>query len=327
MKIVILGSGSFAGQALFAEFLNRGFSVYGINRSSPQDSKMWPWIDSIDLGGNWLTYNIQSSVDQIIYDIRSINPDIIIDFMGQGMVAQSWDTPELWYSTNVAQKSKLLNSFLELSNLKKYIRASTPEVYGSSEAYIDENSPFNPSTPYAVSHASIDLHLRCMGRQYNFPYLIGRFANFYGVGQQLYRVIPRMFLSCYTGRKFILDGTGSSTRSFIYSDDIVSAFDRMILTDKIQEEYNFSSKEEISIFNLVTLICKLSNVEKDKILVHGPERRGKDKHYRLNISKANSDLGWHPLISLDKGLIAVNGWIKASLPALSKRSWDFELKL
>ena len=33
MKIVILGSGSFAGQTIFSNFLLNGFDVYGINRS------------------------------------------------------------------------------------------------------------------------------------------------------------------------------------------------------------------------------------------------------------------------------------------------------
>ena len=31
----------------------------------------------------------------------------------------------------------------------------------------------------------------------------GRFANFYGIGQQLYRIIPRIFLSCKTKLPFI----------------------------------------------------------------------------------------------------------------------------
>ena len=39
--------------------------------------------------------------------IEEINPDIVIDFMGQGMVAQSWYNPEDWYETNISNKSKL----------------------------------------------------------------------------------------------------------------------------------------------------------------------------------------------------------------------------
>ena len=38
--------------------------------------------------------------------------------------------------------------------LKKYVHVTTPEVYGSTSAFIDETAPFNPSTPYAVSRAA-----------------------------------------------------------------------------------------------------------------------------------------------------------------------------
>ena len=55
-------------------------------------------------------------------------------------------------------------------------------MFGSSSEAKTESSKFNPSTPYAVSHCAIDFHLRCLGQNYGFPYSIGRFANFYGQG-------------------------------------------------------------------------------------------------------------------------------------------------
>ncbi len=326
MTILILGSGSFAGQALFSAYLKRGLPIIGINRSLPKDQFEWPWVSSLDLNQKWLSYNLLDSVDSMIEQIKNINPEIIIDFMGQSMVAPSWHQPDLWYHTNVVAKSKLLDSFLNLTNFKKYIKASTPEVYGSNNKYIEESEPFNPSTPYAVSQAAIDFHIRCLGKQYGFPYVIARFANYYGVGQQLYRVIPRLFLSCYTRRKFILDGGGHSLRSFIFSDDIVKAFDSIIASNAICEEYHFSSEEEISITNLVDKICKLTKTNRNEIIEEGPERPGKDKYYRLNISKSELLLGWKSDYKLDDGLEEVNNWISSCYKELSSRSWDFHLQ-
>ena len=54
---------------------------------------------------------------------EEINPDIVIDFMGQGMVAQGWYNPEDWYETNISNKSKLANS--SEAQFKKYIRIGT----------------------------------------------------------------------------------------------------------------------------------------------------------------------------------------------------------
>ena len=43
MKILILGSGSFAGQALFSNLIESGYEVMGINRSAPKSTYHWPW--------------------------------------------------------------------------------------------------------------------------------------------------------------------------------------------------------------------------------------------------------------------------------------------
>lgn len=325
MKYLILGAGSFAGQALFSEFLNRGYEVYGINRSSPKDHFQWPWIRGYEkkILNRWFKFSLTKSLNPMISKIKELDPEVIIDFMGQGMVAPSWKEPDLWYFTNVSCKAKLLNSFLGLNNLTKYIRISTPEVYGSSKKYITEDHFFNPSTPYAVSHAAIDYHIRCMGSQYKFPYLIGRFANFYGVGQQLFRIIPRIFLSCKTKKPFILDGKGNTKRSFIYSDDIISAIDSMCNFKGILEEFNFSSNEEISIVDLLERICSQTKINKNEILSYGPERPGKDLYYRLNISKSRNLLNWAPRINLDNGLKKVNVWISENQTELSNRSWFY----
>ena len=63
---------------------------------------MWPWIRGVKMENIWHTYSI-NDLDRIIEVINSLKPDTIIDFMGQGMVAQSWDDPALWYETNLGQ--------------------------------------------------------------------------------------------------------------------------------------------------------------------------------------------------------------------------------
>jgi len=325
MKILILGSGSFAGQLLFSHYLSNGENVIGINRSAPKDSARWPWVKNIhNFEDIWYQYDLINSLDSIIEVTKQFQPEIIIDFLGEGMVAPSWKRPELWYETNLTKKAKLLNSFLSLNNLRKYIRASTPEVYGSNVDFQNEESGFNPSTPYAVSHSAIDMHLRCLGNQYKFPYVIGRYANFYGVGQQLYRVIPKLFLCCLSRKKFVLDGGGKSSRSFIFSKDIITSFEAMINLSEPFREYNFSSNEEVTILNLVNQICDLTKVDRSEIIINGPERPGKDMFYRLDISKSKSILNWEPSVKLLTGLIEVKDWISNSFNQLAKIPWDYK---
>ena len=92
-----------------------------------------------------------------------------------------------------------------------------------------------------------------LGSTIFFPICYWKIWKFYGVGQQLYRVVQNYFIMLFWN-EFILDGGGKSSRSFIYSDDMVNAFDLMIRKSKNFEEYNFSN-EEISISDLVDKVC------------------------------------------------------------------------
>ena len=323
MKVLILGSGSFAGQVLYSNLLLQGVEVLGINRSDPKNEHCWPWIKGLENKLNWHTLNINNDCNEIINLTKKFKPNVILDFMGQGMVAPSWEDPQLWYHVNLSMKTKFLQSLLDLDSLEKYIRASTPEVYGSSKNFIKEDGAFNPSTPYAVSHSAIDFHIRCLGQKDKFPYLIGRFANFYGVGQQLYRLIPRLFLSCSTGRSFTLDGGGKSTRFFINSIDIFTAFEKMMKTSIKWDEFNFSGNEEVSISEVVDIICSISKIDRKKIVNNGPERVGKDAHYRLDCTKSKEFLNWQPTVSLKEGLTEVSEWISSNLNKLSLYSWEY----
>ena len=260
MKILILGSGSFAGQAIFSDFTKKGYETFGINRSFPKSQFMWEWVNTFAFEKRWIEINLYSELNKFKEKVKKIKPTHIIDLLGQGMVAQSWQDPKLWYETNLSNKADLLEIIRNLDSLEKYIRVSTPEVFGSDSKHLKESQKFNPSTPYAISHAAIDFHLRCLGNQYEFPFCIGRFANFYGPGQQLYRVIPRSILSFLNGKKFILDGGGKSKRSFIFSSDIVESINKLLFHGKLKEEYNFSSNEEakrLPVIYLLHLLCCL----------------------------------------------------------------------
>lgn len=323
MKYLILGAGSFAGQAYLSHLLNLGVEVYAVNRSIPRSSYMWPWLNNHNVSNLWFNFNIVDNFTDIMNVLDTVKPNVVIDFMGQGMVAQSWNDPALWFDTNITKKSILLKHLSQSDYLDQYIRASTPEVFGSSLKPQTPSSPFSPTTPYAVSHAAIDSYIRCLGSSYGFPYKIGRFSNFYGVGQQLYRVIPRMILSCLTGTKFVLDGGGTSLRSFICSNDFCQAFDLMISTGSIHSEYNFSGDEEISILSLIDKICSLNSVIREDIVEFGPERLGKDQCYRLNCQDSLRLLGWRPVVSLDEGITSVISWLESNLSNLSKESWSY----
>ena len=140
------------------------------------------------------------------------------------MVGQSWERPEDWFRTNAVSTVILHNRLRqECDFLTRYVHITTPEVYGSTNGWIKEDTPYNPSTPYAVSRAAGDMSLKTFVDAYGFPAVSTRAANVYGPGQQLYRIIPRTILFIRLQKKLQLHGGGFFERSFIHINDVSDA--------------------------------------------------------------------------------------------------------
>ena len=74
---------------------------------------------------------------------------------------------------------------------------------------------------------------------------------------------------------------------------------------------------------LIRIICKYCNVEFEKAVKFGPERKGKDLIYRLDCKKARSELGWESKVSMEQGINNVQKWIYENNDYLSKLSWNY----
>lgn len=319
MTYFILGSNSFAGSTIVNFLLSKNEKVIGISRSDEPHALLLSYANHPNTAlFHFYPYDLNRHFDEIIALIKKEKPTVIIDLAGQGMVAESWVTPEEWYQTNIVSKVKLHNVLRQCDFLEKYIRVSTPEVYGSTSGVIDETHPYNPSTPYAVSHAAIDMSLKAFYQHYHFPVVITRFANFYGPHQQLYRIIPRTIIYALTGKIVSLHGGGQSERAFIYGDDVARAIDAVISNGKPGETYHFSSEVPITIALLVKKICEQLSVDFDKVTQITQERPGKDAIYAMSCEKAKIELAWAPTVALEQGIQRTVAWVNENIKTIQQ---------
>jgi dTDP-glucose 4,6-dehydratase len=310
-KFLVLGSNSFSG-ATFVDYLTeRGHDVFAASRSNEPHDALLP-------------YKWQKRAGKVRFERIDINHDLdvlgalvnrerfthVVNFAAQSMVGQSWDRPDDWMMTNVVSTVRLHVLLRDLDFLDRYVHVTTPEVYGSTAGWVREDTPFNPSTPYAVSRAAGDMSLKAFVDAYSLPAVSTRAANVYGPGQQLYRIVPRTVLAAVTGQKLTLDGGGMSQRVFIHMHDVADATLKVSLGGKPGETYHISGHDLISIRKLVeTVLGKLGKDFNDCVEL-GPERRGKDTAYMLDSSKLRAELGWKDEISLEAGLDSVIMWAR-----------------
>jgi dTDP-glucose 4,6-dehydratase len=310
-KFLVLGSNSFSG-ATFVDYLaEQGHDVVATSRSSEPHEALLP-------------YKWQKQQGAIRFQPIDINHDLaalgdlmkrerfshVVNFAAQSMVGQSWDRPDDWMMTNVVSTVRLHVLLRGLDFLDRYVHVTTPEVYGSTDGWVKENTPFNPSTPYAVSRAAGDMSLKTFVDTFKLPAVSTRAANVYGPGQQLYRIVPRTVLAALTGQKLRLDGGGLSERVFIHMRDVSDATLKIALNGTLGETYHISGYELVTIRKLVEIILGKLGKKFEDCVELGPERPGKDAAYMLESSKLRNELGWKDEITLDAGIDSVIVWAK-----------------
>ncbi|NLF98157.1 MAG: NAD-dependent epimerase/dehydratase family protein [Candidatus Riflebacteria bacterium] len=322
-KIVVIGSNSFSGAHFVAHCLEKQAHVIGMSRSPEPDAVFLPYKKQNVENFSFYQLDLNKDTARIIEIINDFQPEYVVNFAAQSMVAESWANPEHWFETNVVANVKLHDQLRRCAFLKKYVHVSTPEVYGTCQGTVKENTNYNPSTPYAVSRAAADLSLMSFYRAYNFPVVFTRAANVFGWAQQLYRIIPRTILFFLLGRKLQLHGGGHSVRSFIHIQDVVEGTLSVARQGKAGDIYHFSTSRHISIRELVELIARRMNVSFEEHVEVVGERLGKDSAYLLDSQKAADEFGWAPKVTLEQGIDETVRWVKDNLDVIREQPFDY----
>ena len=312
-KTLVLGSNSFTGSHFVDHCLSLGHSVIGISRSDEYPDVMLAYKNnkSYEERFHFFRLDIRKDLDAILRIVDKEKPNYVANFAAQGEVRNSWKYPAHWYETNTIANALLADSLISKEFIEKYYLCSTPEVYGSTGSLITENHTYQPSTPYAISKLSGDLHALATWKRHGLPVVITRAANVYGERQQLYRIIPRTVIYLKLGRKIQLHGGGLSTRSFIYIADMCSAIMKSIENGKNGEIYHISTVgEELSIARLVQLVCLKLNKNFLDATESVNENYGQDENFSLNVDKAKAELKWSPSVTLEQGIDKVIRWIE-----------------
>jgi dTDP-glucose 4,6-dehydratase len=323
-KFLVIGSNSFSGAQFIKYLLENGINAIGVSRSNEINDVYLPykWGNKKE-NFKFYSIDINNQLDELVEILNDFKPEYIVNFAAQGMVAQSWETPQDWYQTNVVGQVKLHDQLRKLKFIEKYVHVTTPEAYGSTDGWIKESFNFAPSTPYAVSRAACDLHLMSFFKAYNFPVVFTRAANVYGPGQQLYRIIPRTMLYARLGRKMKLHGGGVSTRSFIHMDDVSAATFKIALDSIPGESYHISTNETITIRGLVEKICELTKANFTELVDVSEDRLGKDQAYLLDSTKLRENFNWQDKINLEQGLIDTLSWVDNNIEILKSLPADY----
>jgi dTDP-glucose 4,6-dehydratase len=113
------------------------------------------------------------------------------------------------------------------------------------------------------------------------------------------RVIPNFMKQALTGRDLTVYGDGEQTRSFCHVSDMIDGL-VALLESGAEEPVNIGNPDERTINELAEAVLAVtgsdSGITYEELPPQDPQVR------RPNISKARSELGWEPGVSLREGL-------------------------
>jgi len=263
-----------------------------------------------DIEGKFNYRFVQGDIlDEKIVDSLVADSDVIVHFAAESHVDRSIDDPLLFVKTNVLGTYVLLNAAKKYQ--KRFHHVSTDEVFGSipfgSEAQFNENTSYDPSSPYSASKASSDHFVRSFYKTFNLPITISNCSNNYGPYQHPEKMIPRTITNLLADEKIKIYGKGENIRDWLYVTDHCRAIEAIILRGKIGETYCIGGlKKGTSNLGLVKKIINLMGKD-ESYIEYVPDRPAHD-NYAVNWDKINQQLGWEPEYNLDSGLQATIDW-------------------
>lgn len=323
-KVLVIGSNSFSGSDFIDLLLQeQTYQIIGVSRSEEKSSLFLPYKNKNSPLFQFFQIDLNKDLEKLKVLCDVFKPDFIVNFAAQSEVAPSWQFPHHWYETNVVSLTKLIDFLKDKDYLKKYVHISSPEVYGTCEGVITEESPLNPSTPYAASKAAADLSLFTYFKNFSFPLVIIRATNVYGAHQQLFKIIPRSFIYVKKDKKIELHGGGNAIKSYIHVRDVSNGELKAMKNGKIGNIYHLSPNQGIAIKTVVQTICDLMNIPFEKAVLTAPERLGQDKAYIIDSTKAKKELGWRPVISLQEGLSQTRDWVLNQFSTIEKEPLEY----
>lgn len=213
--------------------------------------------------------------------------------------------------TNILGTHVLLEAAKNNEN-KRFHHISTDEVFGSlgsNDSPFNENTPYDPRSPYSASKAASDHLVRAYYHTYGLPATISNCSNNYGLYQFPEKLIPLFVTNLIEGEKIPLYGDGMNVRDWLHVEDHCEAIDLIIHKGRVGETYCVGGDSEKTNKEITHKILELMG-KGEEMIEFVKDRPGHDKRYAIDFSKIREELGWKPKITFEEGLKKTVDWYK-----------------
>jgi dTDP-glucose 4,6-dehydratase len=269
-------------------------------------------------------------------------PDAIMHLAAESHVDRSIDAPSEFVNTNIVGTFVLLNVALAYwrklgarASQFRFHHISTDEVFGAlgDEGRFDEETRYDPRSPYSASKAASDHLVRAWGHTYGLPVLVTNCSNNYGPYQFPEKLIPLTIINGLNRRPMPVYGKGLNIRDWLFVEDHARALLLVLERGCPGETYNIGGDAERQNVDVVYAVCDmLDRVRAQRSGTHRQlvtfvsDRPGHDFRYAIDCQKLKDELGWSPQLTFEQGLSETVRWYAENeswwLPLVTERQAD-----
>jgi len=310
-KALITGITGQDGSYLAELLLEKGYEVHGtIRRSSTiNTSRIDNIISKYESNGQlYLYYSDLLDSSSISNLISNISPDEIYNLAAQSHVSVSFSNPTFTTQVGTLGSVTLLESVRHLNSEVKFYQASSSEMYGGDyEGFLNENSPFDPKSPYAASKVFAHNLTKMYRDTYDLFCVNGILFNHESarrgetfVTRKITKAVGRIVMGIQS--KLTL-GNLDASRDWGYSGDYVEAMYLMMQYEK-PDDWVVATGETYTVRQFAQKAFEYVDLDWEKFV------ETSEKYFRPNEvgyllgdpTKAKKLLNWKPKVSFD-GLV------------------------
>lgn len=307
---LITGIGGFIGSSLARALLSRGEQVRGVdNFSTGKRENIAEVLDRID-------FREADILDLDAMHQACTGADFVLHQAAIPSVPKSVLDP---LGSNRANIDGTVNVLIAARDAKvrRVVYAASSSAYGDTPTLPKhEDMRPDPISPYAVAKLASEHYMISFYRCYGLETVCLRYFNIFGPRQDpsspYSGVLAKFITQMLGGEQPTIFGDGEQSRDFTYIDNAVDAnllACRAPAGKAAGQVFNTATGRRVTLNETFQLLQGMTAYQGQP--KYGPERGGDIKHSLADISKAESALGYKPLVDFEEGLRRTVAWYRS----------------
>jgi UDP-glucose 4-epimerase len=299
MRVLVTGGGGFIGSHVVDRLLERGMTprIFDLSAS--------PYHSPLEVE----TFT-GSITDVANLDLAMRDCDAVIHLAAVADVGHVLADPVLAEEVNTRGTLNVLEAACR-AKVGRVVYGSTTWVYSDCpEQEVDEETAIPaPRHLYTATKLAGETYCAGYAELYDLESTVLRFGIPYGPRARAAGVVAKFTDLSFEGKALTIAGDGSTTRSFIYVEDLADGIVAALKPEAAGRTYNLSGDEVVTILEIAERVQE--NVDTCEI-THTPPRPGDFPGKTISNERALEELGWKAETSFKDGVRKYVEWVKGT---------------